>query len=70
MIGLKIGSFTTSISTSSTLNNKITYDLILLDNNTNRTIPSIYTFESTQQSYIGYTAKAHLKKILISLLKI
>ena len=62
MIGLKIGSFTTSISTSSTLNNKITYDLILLDNNTNRTIPSIYTFESTQQSYIGFTAKAHLKK--------
>ena len=62
MIGLKIGSFTTSISTSSTSNNKITYDLILLDNNTNRTIPSIYTFESTQQSYIGFTAKAHLKK--------
>ena len=46
MIGLKIGSYTTSISLANKKDDKITYDLKLLDNNTYRTIPSIYTFES------------------------
>ena len=62
MIGLKIGSYTTSISLANKQDNKITYDLKLLDNNTYRTIPSIYTFESNTKHYIGNAAKAHLKK--------
>ena len=62
MIGLKIGSYTTSISLANKQDNKITYDLKLLDNNTYRTIPSIYTFESNIKHYIGNAAKTHLKK--------
>ncbi len=62
IISLKIGSYTTSISLANKKDDKITYDLKLLDNNTYRTIPSIYTFESNTKHYIGNAAKAHLKK--------
>ena len=62
LIGIKIGSFTTSIGKSSKKNKVLTFDLLLLDNNTYRQIPSIYTFETTTNQYIGMIANAHLKK--------
>ena len=62
IIGIKIGSFTTSIGKSTIKNNLITFDLSLLDNNTYRQIPTLYTFESTTNQYIGMIALAHLKK--------
>ena len=62
IIGIKIGSFTTSIGKSTKRNKILTFDLLLLDNNTYRQIPTIYTFESTTNQYIGMIANAHLKK--------
>ena len=62
IIGIKVGSLTTSIGKSSKKNNIMTFDLLLLDNNTYRQIPTIYTFESTTNQFIGMIANAHLKK--------
>ncbi len=63
IIGIKIGSFTTSIGKSTIKNNNlITFDLSLLDNNTYRQIPTLYTFDSVTNQYIGMIALAHLKK--------
>ena len=62
IIGIKVGSLTTSIGKSSKKNNIMTFDLLLLDNNTYRQIPTIYTFESTTNQFIGMIANAHIKK--------
>ena len=62
IIGIKVGSLTTSIGKSSKKNKIMTFDLSLLDNNTYRQIPTIYTFESTTNQFIGMIANAHLKK--------
>ncbi len=62
IIGIKVGSLTTSIGKSSKKNNIMTFDLSLLDNNTYRQIPTIYTFESTTNQFIGMIANAHVKK--------
>ena len=62
IIGIKVGSLTTSIGKSSKKNKIMTFDLSLLDNNTYRQIPTIYTFESTTNQFIGMIANAHIKK--------
>ncbi len=64
IIGIKIGSFTTSIGKSSKKNKIMTFDLILFDNTNYRQIPSLYTFESTTNQYIGIEANAHIKRSL------